>query len=70
MAATCNCQIVNLTSVTHHFLSRSPAHVRHIWTVTKVMRMIFCAAQNCQERIVAVVVDGGGTQGYSLTLLS
>jgi len=30
----------------------------------------FCAAQKGQERIVAVVVDGGGTQVYSLTLLS
>ena len=38
--------------------------------VPKVMGMIFCAAQKGQERIVAVVVDGGGTQVYSLTLLS
>jgi hypothetical protein len=33
------------------------------------MRIIFCAAQNGKDRSGVVVVDGGGTQVYSLTFL-
>jgi len=42
----------------------------HTWSVQKVMRMNFYAAQEVQERRVVVVVDGGGTLVYSMTFLS
>jgi len=41
-----------------------------IWSVPKVMRMIFCTALKGQERKVVVKAGGRGTQVYILTFLS